>query len=133
MKKPGVIAIALPKGPAGGQPTDGSQQDTTGLGEPDGPDDMTPGEDCVSLKSLAMPDPDSGDQMANPEVGDRVNYQVEGTVTRIEGDNAYVKRETINGEPVEDDDNNGQDDQGNEDDQERQDLGGMASQMGGMS
>lgn len=129
MRTPGpTVAIALPKG----APVDGAQQDTEGLGAPE---DMDSGEDCVPLKSLAMPDAENGDQMANPEVGDRVGYQVEGTVTRIEGEDAYVKRESINGEPVDDSDENNSDQSGQPagDDQERQELGGMADQLGGMS
>ena len=57
-------------------------------------------EDCVPLSALAMPDSENGDQMASPEVGDKVTYSIDGTVTRIEGSNAYVKRDSVNGEPV---------------------------------
>jgi hypothetical protein len=92
--------------------------------------EMGASEDCISLDSLAMPDAENGDQMANPEVGDRVQYQVEGTVTRIEGKNAYVKRESVNGEPVDEDDD---DAEPAIEDQEREQLGGMAGQMGAMS
>lgn len=55
-------------------------------------------EDCVSLSALAMPGDD--EQMAAPELGDKVQYTVEGTISRIEGDNAYITREAVNGEPV---------------------------------
>jgi hypothetical protein len=55
------------------------------------------GEQCVPLETLAMPG--DGEQMTNPEVGDPVSYTIEGKVTRIEGGNAYVKPETINGKP----------------------------------
>lgn len=121
-----MVAIGMPKG----APADGAQNETQDEAG------MNPGEDCVPLKSLAMPDPDQGDQMANPEVGDKVNYQVEGTVTRIDGDNAYVKRQSVNGEPVEDEEG-GEDDAAPEnpdagDQNEREQLGGMAEQMGGM-
>lgn len=93
--------------------------------------EMGANEDCVSLKSLAMPDAENGDQMANPEVGDRVQYQVEGTVTRIEGENAYVKRESVNGEPV-DTKAEAEGAEPDADEEEREELGGMAGQMGGM-
>ena len=53
---------------------------------------------CVPLKSLAMPGQD--DQMNNPEMGDTVEFHAQGKVARIEGDNAYVSLETVNGEPV---------------------------------
>lgn len=61
---------------------------------------MDHSEDCVSLDALAMPD--ENEQMENPGVGDKVQYTVEGTITRIEGDNAYVKKSAVNGQKVED-------------------------------
>lgn len=61
---------------------------------------MDHSEDCVSLEALAMPD--ESEQMENPAVGDKVQYTVEGTVTRIEGGNAYVKKRAVNGKKVED-------------------------------
>lgn len=64
---------------------------------------MDSGEDCVPLSALNLPD--DTEQMQAPEEGDKVQYTVEGTVTRIEGDNAYIKRESINGQPVEGDSN----------------------------
>lgn len=60
-----------------------------------------PTEDCVSLSALAMPD--ESEQMETPKIGDRVAYQVEGKITRIEGDMAYVAKESVNGQPVEPD------------------------------
>lgn len=56
-------------------------------------------EQCVPTEALAMPDSD--EQMTAPEVGDPVSYTVEGKVTRVDGKNTYVKAETINGKPVE--------------------------------
>lgn len=58
-------------------------------------------EDCVSLQALAMPD--EGERLETPAVGDRVSYQVEGTITRIEGDKAYIAKEAVNGQPEEPD------------------------------
>lgn len=55
-------------------------------------------EDCIPLTALAQPD--QTEQMANPEVGDLVTYTVEGTVTRVEGENAYVQRKAVNGQEV---------------------------------
>jgi len=54
--------------------------------------------DRVPLSALAVPD--EGEQMAPPEPGDKVQYTVEGTVESVEGDQAVVRREAINGEPV---------------------------------
>jgi hypothetical protein len=56
-------------------------------------------EDCVPLDALAMPD--ESEQMENPSVGDKVQYTVEGTLSRIEGDNAYVTKTAVNGQKVE--------------------------------
>lgn len=55
-------------------------------------------EQCVPVEALAMPD--EAEKMTPPEVGDRVSYTVEGKVSRIEGPNAYVTVETVNGEPL---------------------------------
>lgn len=65
-----------------------------------GPAPMAKNEQCVPLDALAMPE--EGDEMVAPEVGDPVSYTVEGRVTRIEGDKAYVTPEAVNGKPVED-------------------------------
>lgn len=56
-------------------------------------------EDCVPLDALAMPD--EAEQMENPAVGDKVQYTVEGTVSRIEGGDAYVTKTAVNGKKVE--------------------------------
>jgi hypothetical protein len=55
-------------------------------------------EDCVPVSALAQPGED--EQMNPPGIGDVVQYQKEGTVSRIEGDNAYVKVQAVNGKPV---------------------------------
>lgn len=55
-------------------------------------------EDCVPISALSQPGED--DQMNPPAQGDLVQYQKEGTVTRIEGENAYVKVNSVNGKPV---------------------------------
>jgi hypothetical protein len=55
-------------------------------------------EDCIPLAALNMPD--DQEQMQAPGQGDKVQYTIEGTVSRIEGDNAYVTRESINGQPA---------------------------------
>jgi hypothetical protein len=55
-------------------------------------------EQCVPLAALAMPGED--EQMNTPSQGDMVEYRVEGKLTRIEGDNAYVMPDTINGKPA---------------------------------
>lgn len=55
-------------------------------------------EDCVPVSALAQPGED--EQMNPPGIGDVVQYQKEGKVTRIEGDNAYVKVQAVNGKPV---------------------------------
>jgi hypothetical protein len=52
----------------------------------------------VPLKSLAMPGED--DHMNNPEIGDTVEFHGQGKVSGIEGDNALVSLDTVNGDPV---------------------------------
>jgi hypothetical protein len=60
---------------------------------------MANGEMCVPLDALAMPGED--EQLTNPEPGDPVTFNVGGKVSRVEGSNAYVTPETVNGKPVE--------------------------------
>jgi poly(3-hydroxybutyrate) depolymerase len=52
----------------------------------------------VPLDALAMPGED--DKMNAPSVGDPVQLQAEGTVTRVEGDTAFVSIKSVNGKPV---------------------------------
>lgn len=59
---------------------------------------MPSGDDCVPVASLASPGED--EQMQTPAVGDLVQYQKEGKISRIEGDNAYVTVQSVNGKPV---------------------------------
>jgi len=59
---------------------------------------MNSGEVCVPVKALAMPGED--EKLINPEVGDPVEFHVGGKVSRIEGENAYVSLQTVNGDPV---------------------------------
>lgn len=56
------------------------------------------GDQAIPIAALAMPDDQQ--QMANPEPGDVVTYEVQGKVTRVEGETAYVTPETINGQAV---------------------------------
>ena len=137
MKQPGGLAVIIGAGkpPAGDDSAGAGPQGTGdgGMGGDGGNDDSS--EDCVPLSSLAMPDPDSGDQMTPPAVGDNVQYNVEGKVTRIEGENAYVQRVAVNGHPVEANAEGGmQNDEGygaDADAQEGSDIRDQAQQMGG--
>jgi hypothetical protein len=56
-------------------------------------------ENIIPLSALAVPD--QGEAMQRPEPGDKVQYTVEGEVKSIEGDNAVVEIEAINGQSVE--------------------------------
>ncbi len=80
---------------------------------------------CVPLAALAMPGDDQ--TMNKPAEGDPVEFRVEGKVTRIDGDNAYVMPDSINGQPAkaEDPDKPKPDDA----DQEFAQLKDMASQQ----
>jgi len=48
---------------------------------------------CLPVSALAV-------DGTTPEVGDSVEYTVKGRVSRIEGSEAYVMPETVNGEPA---------------------------------
>lgn len=71
---------------------------------PDAADDgsagaMTGGMDmCVPLDSLK--EPDEQQQMQSPEVGNNVVMTVEGTISRIDGQNAYVTPSAVNGQKL---------------------------------
>jgi len=54
---------------------------------------------CVPLDSLKTPN--ENDQLETPEVGDQPVLTVEGTITRIEGNNAYIKPSAVNGQKIE--------------------------------
>lgn len=56
------------------------------------------GEICVPLTALAMPD--ESEAMQPPADGDKVQGNFEATVSRSEGDKAYIKLTSINGEPL---------------------------------
>lgn len=56
-------------------------------------------DDTLPIDSLAVPDED--EQMVAPEVGDRVTYTVEGRVVSVNGNQAVIRRESVNGRPVE--------------------------------
>ncbi len=58
----------------------------------------TQGEVPIPLKALAQPD--DKDAMTTPEMGDSVTFSVDGTITRIEGEMAYVKANAVNGTPI---------------------------------
>lgn len=130
-----MVAIGIPKGGPAGEP-DGDEG-TAGAGGDVGVRSAGGAgqEDCVPLDALAVPDAESGDQMTNPDVGDRVSYTVEGTVKRIAGANAYVERDAVNGKPVEKGAAEAEPEPGpgegepDGDEQDRAELGGMAARM----
>lgn len=64
---------------------------------------MDSNEQCVPVAALQQPD--DSDQLVTPEVGDLVSYTVEGKISRIEGDKAYVMVETANGKSIDDEKN----------------------------
>lgn len=55
-------------------------------------------EQCIPVEALAMPD--DKEQMATPEPGDLVTYEVQGKVSRVEGGMAYVSPEKVNGQDM---------------------------------
>lgn len=59
---------------------------------------MDSSEVCIPLASLSMQGEDA--KTVAPDVGDPVEFTATGTVSRVEGSNAYLTLETVNGEPV---------------------------------
>lgn len=53
---------------------------------------------CVPVSALAITG--EGEEQVAPEPGDRVSVQIEGKVSRVEGDNVYLAAEMANGEPM---------------------------------
>lgn len=107
-----MIALGIPREGLGGAARPGADEEYDGghdghdggdgMDGHDGQDGAGPHEDCLPVECLAMPD--QNEQMQTPEVGDMVHYTVEGRVTRIEGDHAYIERESINGKPCDEHD-----------------------------
>ena len=60
---------------------------------PDAAGESTENLHCLAVSALAV-------DGTTPEVGDSVEYTVKGRVSRIEGAEAYVMPETVNGEPA---------------------------------
>jgi hypothetical protein len=87
--------------------------------------------DCVPLDALAMPD--DQEQMTPPAVGDEVNYSVTGKVTAINGANAIIERKTINGQPVDEkeDDSQPDDEADLQTEAQQMDGGGSGGNTGG--
>lgn len=54
----------------------------------------------VPLSALAQPD--DAEKMQTPGEGDSVSLQVDATIVRIEGETAYVKVTSVNGNSLED-------------------------------
>lgn len=89
--------------------------------------EMDSSEVCIPLKALAQPD--DQDQVQTPAVGDSVNFSTDGTITRIDGDNAYVKASAVNGVPLDDGSDEVQNPDSQTPDSEGTDLQGIAQQM----
>ena len=84
-------------------PTDEMGQDgQQALGEPSNVMPMAAAapamEDRVPLSALA--NADESNQMTTPAVGDRVSYSVDGKIIRIEGDQAFIQKESVNGQEL---------------------------------
>ncbi len=52
----------------------------------------------IPLKALAQPD--DTDAMHTPEMGDNVTFTVDGTVSRIDGEMAWIKPVSVNQTPI---------------------------------
>lgn len=60
--------------------------------------DMGMSEVCVPASALAVAD--EKDQPQAPVVGDKGTAQVDFTVNRVEGDQAYIRVDAVNGQAV---------------------------------
>lgn len=88
---------------------------------------MAGAEQCLPLSMLAQPD--AQEQMQTPAVGDSGTMTVDYTVTRVEGDNAYIKPSAINGQPIGPEEGEGTPGEEDQDAQEGSDLRDQAQQM----
>lgn len=82
----------------------------------------------VPVSALAMPD--ETENMEPPAVGDMVNYQVEGKVVSIAGDKATVDIQSVNGKPLEP---NEQDDAASEGPESLESLQKQAEEQGALA
>ena len=132
-----IVALGAPGGSATGQDAAGKLGDGGPL--PHGRGSVSTNMDMVPLNLLSMPD--DQDQMQPPEVGDVVNYQVTGKVVAIEGGNATIQRQSINGQDLPDgepdetnsDNDNPQNANASANDDEGQSLRGQAAGIGMLS
>lgn len=83
---------------APGPATDTGDSDNNG-GQDDGSEEMGENQLCVPLSSLAMPG--EGDQMENPQPGDKGQVNIEWTLDHVKGDNAYITVDAVNGNKLE--------------------------------
>lgn len=86
-----------PNDPTAETLSDGDDSGAMGAPTPE-PTSPQSGEICVPLTALAMPD--ESEAMQPPADGDKVQGNFEATVSRSEGDKAYIKLTSINGEPL---------------------------------
>lgn len=97
-----------------------------GGGQDQGEDEQPPSEIPIPLAALSQPD--DQEQMQTPKQGDSVDFQVTATVSRIEGDCAYVVPSAVNGQPLGDE---GDEQTPDPDVQEESDLRQQAQGMSG--
>jgi hypothetical protein len=57
-----------------------------------------PGELSIPVGAVAVPD--EGEQMVNPEPGDKVTLQVEAEVVSVDGDRAIIRPTSVNGQEL---------------------------------
>lgn len=62
------------------------------------PAEAAPGELSIPVGAVAVPD--EGEQMVNPEPGDKVTLQVEAEVVSVDGERAIIRPTSVNGQPL---------------------------------
>ena len=62
----------------------------------------SPASTTVTVPLSALASPGEDEQMQTPAVGDLVQFQYEGKIASVQGDNAVVALESVNGKPLTD-------------------------------
>lgn len=88
--------------PSKAPPDTGRAPDLTNKDGQDDDEGMENGELCIPLSALAAPD--EKDNMVEPQEGDIVPFSGECQITRVQGKNAYATLTAVNGQKIDEND-----------------------------